>query len=255
MNEEFIEKTQGVSNPYPQLLVGCPVQRREWIIDRWWDHTVTAALATGLDFAFIFVIDKNDPTFSRLNDLSDRDKIPVFFVCIEEDGREDKRDWAEVRLRKMVSLRNLLLKWVRKIGPNLFLSLDSDMLLEEVGIKVLVEKTDEWDAVGGKAFLTSSGDNNPTFGIWKGDPENGRYTRGNRDYTCKVDVLMAIKLMTPAAYNVDYEFARQGEDIGWSLNCWRQGLEFGWVGEVTNRHIMGREFLDKKDIRIDRDGL
>lgn len=249
----YLEDYRGtpVDNPYPSLLIGCPIQRREWIIDQWWEHTVRAARKVTDDFGFIFVIDKQDPTYERIRSLSDRDRVSTFFVLVEEEQREDRRKWSPNRLEKMVYLRNLLLHWVRKVGPDHFLSLDSDMLLDESGILVLFESFGDWDAIGGKAYLTLTGINSPTFGCWRGDPENGRFKRENRDYVCKVDVLMAIKLMKPAAYNVDYEFARQGEDIGWSKACWREGLTFGWVGTVTNRHVMGPEKLGKRDVRID----
>lgn len=241
-----------VSNPYPSLLIGCPVQRREWIIDEWWRHAVTAARKVTDDFGFIFVIDPKDETYERICSLSDDDRVATFFVQIEEEDRDDRRRWSHDRLHKMTMLRNLMLKWVRKLGPDHFLSLDSDMLLAEDGILVLMDVADKYDAVGGKAYLTTTGTNCPTYGVWRGPPENGRYTRDDRDYTCKVDVLMAIKLMSPKAYSVDYEYARQGEDIGWSLNCWRNGLTFGWVGEVTNRHVMSPDRLGAFDIRIDR---
>lgn len=240
-----------VINPYPSLLVGCPVQRREWIIEDWWDSVVKAARRQTDDFGFIFVIDKTDPTYERICTFADRDRISTFFVFVEEEQRQDKRRWTKDRYDKMVFLRNLLLSWVRKIGPDFFLSLDSDILLHEDAIMVLYETIGDWDAIGGKAFLTPTGVNCPTFGCWKGDPENGRYRRENRDYICKVDVLMAVKLMTPAAYWVDYEYARQGEDIGWSLACWRKGLSFGWNGTVINRHVMSPDKLGKDDVRID----
>lgn len=246
----LIERTYGAENPYPALLIGCPIQRREWIVEEWWNHAVAAARKVTDDFGFIFVIDPEDPTHEKIRKMADRDRVSTFFVQIEEEDREDKRNWSVDRHEKMVWLRNLLLHWVRRIGPNWFLSLDSDILLEEDGILVLMNEIDNYDAVGGKAFLQPTGVGCPTYGIWKGPPENGRYTRQNRDYTCKVDVLMAIKLMNPTAYNVDYSYARQGEDIGWSINCWREGLSFGWVGELANRHIMKRKMLGAEDVRF-----
>lgn len=233
------------------LLIGCPIQNREWIIDDWYRHTIEAAREVTDDFAFIFVIDPEDPTYERICSLSDRYSVTTFFVQVEEEPPIPKaRNWNEHRLHKMVFLRNLLLDGVRKVRPDMFLSLDSDMLLDRRGILVLVEQLEDFDAVGGKAWLTSTGTGNPTFGIWKGKPENGRFLRSDRDYTCKVDVLMAIKLMSPRAYCVDYKFARQGEDIGWSQNCHEAGLAFGWVGEVTNRHIMEQSKLGAKDVRF-----
>jgi hypothetical protein len=64
-----------------------------------------------------------------------------------------------------------------------------------------------------------------------------------------VGVIMAIKLMTPPAYNVDYEWNHQGEDIGWSLAALARGLKLGWDSRTTTKHVFYPHLLDEVDPR------
>jgi hypothetical protein len=66
----------------------------------------------------------------------------------------------------------------------------------------------------------------------------------------KADVIMAVKLMSPAAYNVDYEVHRQGEDIGWSIAARKKGVKLGWDGRTVSKHLMTKDALDKIDKRV-----
>jgi hypothetical protein len=64
-----------------------------------------------------------------------------------------------------------------------------------------------------------------------------------------VDVIMAMKLMKPSAYWVDYRDHEQGEDVGWSIACQEQHLRLGWDGRVCSKHVMKPEQLDPIDAR------
>lgn len=99
----------------------------------------------------------------------------------------------------------------------------------------------------GKAYMSKAGVANPSYANFN---KQGSLVRSDSCGVFPVDVIMAIKLMKPSAYNVDYKPARQGEDIGWSLHCKEKGLKLGWTGEVTSRHVMSKKDLDKNDIRI-----
>ena len=64
-----------------------------------------------------------------------------------------------------------------------------------------------------------------------------------------VDVIMAIKLMTPEALQEDYCFDTNGEDIGWSKSATAQGLKLAFDGRVCSKHVMRPGQLEKLDPR------
>jgi hypothetical protein len=166
---------------------------------------------------------------------------------IEEENVPEKRVWNPERFHRMVYLRNLLLGAVRNLSPDHFLSLDSDILLHPRALASMMELAgSSYDAVGGKAYMTAKGTWCPSFGYISSSRGILRYESTD---VLRVDAIMAIKLMTPSAYLVDYEFHEQGEDIGWSLACKREGVTLGWDGRVTNKHVMHEKALDALDQR------
>lgn len=238
------------SPPEPiDILIGCPIQKREWIISEWFWHCVAACKMADVKPAFLFVMDvSEEPLFTMVKNLAEINGFDLYVVPVDEVERDDKRDWSHVRFERMVELRNILLGAVRSIEPPVFLSLDSDILLHSdtiVDLLGTLEAT-EASAVGGKTYLSHTGRMHPTYGMI-GYQNN--LQRQDSDGTFKVDVLMAIKLMGPAAYNVDYAFDSHGEDIGWSKNCKAAGLKLWWNGTHCSKHVMRPQDLDKIDIR------
>lgn len=214
-------------------------------MDRWFDH-VEAAIPNDITHGYIFIGDPNTDwnTFKIIKDRA-RDARVIEVV----EGREtDRRSWVPDRVEHMVTLRNLLLADVRGYRPEYFLSLDSDVLLHPDGIRTLIDAIGQgWDAVGGKCYL-SPGRECPNYAVLhrekvlhRPDAEGGLFP---------VDVLMAVKLMSPAAYAVNYTAAKSGEDEGWSTNCRNVGLKLAWDSRVVNKHVMQKEHLDRFDKRV-----
>ncbi len=233
-----------------KILVGCPVLRREWIISYWFDY-VEAAVPDGVEVEYVFVVDPRDPTKTvidrRVNGLQRQVHYVDVVDRVKEPGPE--HGWAQPgALEKMVTLRNYLLGEVRQVQPDLFLSVDSDILLHPQQISNLVEvlETDErkFDAVGGKVYL-SPGKDNPSWAYYNAERGLRRLDIG---YVGPVDVIMALKLMTPQAYAVDYEYEKNGEDIGWSLACKDKGLKLGFDGRIASKHVMAKKGLNGDDL-------
>lgn len=213
----------------------------------WFWHCLVACKVAGLKPGFLFVMDPSEePLATMIRDLAQINGVDVWVAGIQEEVREDKREWNAFRYEKMVNLRNVLLDAVRRLSPPLFLSLDSDILLHADSIESMVEKLEDFDAIGGKAYMTSIGTSHPSYGMLQAD---NMLRRQDADYVITVDVIMAIKLMTPSAYAVDYRWASQGEDIGWSQACGEKQLKFRWDGTVVNKHVMRREELERVDVR------
>lgn len=230
-----------------KILVGCPFSDRRWILDRWVKHVNSAMSEAGCDFSFLFVVgDGNQSDVDALKSISNSTLIKV-----SESSRADKRQWNSSRYYHMVELRNSLLAGVREISPDLFLSLDSDILLAPEAVSsaldALAKHSDSW-AVGLKCFMSPSSVAHPSMGIWANN-SCVSFRRKDCSDIATVDIIMAAKLMKPSAYNIDYEFHKNGEDLGWSLNVKGAGGKLIWDGRVTNKHVMSPAFLDTIDKR------
>lgn len=130
-------------------MIGCPVQKREWIIDKWFWHVNKACVQVGVKPAFIFVMDESDePMNSIIHNCCEIYGSDLYVCSIDEVDREDKRIWNNIRFERMSVLRNILLDGVRKVSPPHFLSLDSDILIHLDGIKTMLNNIGEWDAIG-----------------------------------------------------------------------------------------------------------
>lgn len=231
-----------------RLLIGCPYSDRGWILDKWIDHVNLACFNAGIsDFQFIFVAGNKNK--KDLNDLSSLENSIV--RVIDEDLREDKRRWNDSRYSHMTYLRNELLSGVREYAPDLFLSLDSDILLAETAItsalSALSVHTDAC-AVGMKCYMSETTRVHPSMGYWS-DGDMIRFYRRDTDDIATVDIIMAAKLMKPFAYNIDYSWHKNGEDLGWSANVKSAGGKLIWDGKVSNKHVMSKNMITVIDKR------
>lgn len=227
-----------------KLVVGCPVYKRDWIIERWDEHVQNAVAGLDLDLQYCFVVSRND--WDTLDQIALFDP-PTVRIYTDEANKSSARNWDRERYYEMVDYRNVLLEQVRYMEPELFLSLDSDILLAPSAIRSALSafREDTW-AVGLATYLTPGDKNYPNNGIWM---PNDRYRRYDTDDIASVDILMAAKLMKPQAYNIDYVFHRNGEDLGWSRAVTEAGGKFLWDGRVKNKHVMSPELLEPIDPR------
>lgn len=231
------------------LVIGCPVQHRAWILPAWADRIEKAAAGVVDDIVFVLVGNKgNDPETYQVWKDWDRERSTVW-VDVEEPARDGSRYWHGPRFAHMASLRNQLLDEVRRIKPDLFLSIDSDILLHPDHLASMIQNLHErsWDAIGGRCYLGSG----TIYPSWMRclRPDGESVTRQDATGCFKVDVIMALKLMTPKAYYVDYRFHSKGEDIGWSIDARRAGCTLGWDGTVVSKHVMSPSLLDVFDPR------
>lgn len=226
-----------------RIVIGCPVRARGWILPKWREHALAAAEEAGVAAQFVFVCDQED--------VATVDWPNTTHVIRSSVGSyEQPHSWHTERYVQMVEFRNALLAEVRTMKPLFFLSLDSDILLHPQAIRGMLEvfsmHPEAW-AVGGKAHL-SGGEHFPTYGMWKGSNHHS-ITRGPYSDVRIADVLMAVKMMKPQAYHVDYEFHPWGEDLGWSSRAKLKGAKFWWDGRFCNKHVMKPEHLEVVDER------
>jgi hypothetical protein len=231
-----------------ELLIGCPVRRREWVLRPWFLFAEQAAAVAGLEASYIVALSSVDPSREVIEKCcADAGRELTVLETAELTAGPVPRLWNEPRYREMVTVRNQLLHKVRDLRPRLFLSLDSDILIHEQVIANLMQNLDRFDAVGGKCYMTAQGTNYPSYGMFLN--ANG-LLRPDTDVVMAVDCIMAIKLMTPPAYGIDYGVHYQGEDAGWSMAATVAGLKLGWDGRVVSKHVQIQERLDVVDERV-----
>lgn len=235
-----------------ELLIGCPAQHREWIIDRWIDYAFQAATEADMHPTFLVVMDPRDePQHTMVRNQCAIKGVDLIVGEIEEVTRHDARDWDEFRYKRMVALRNMMLEGVRNFHPKYFLSLDSDILIRREAIKSMVEKIGPWAAIGSRCYMVPMGSTwEPSYAFQS--PGSANLRREESPFgVFQVDIIMAIKLMTEDAYNIDYVYSIQGEDIGWSKEVYRNGFTLGWDGSHQgSKHVMERTWIDQVDPRV-----
>ena len=231
-----------------KITVGCPIKDRYWILPTWFQYVEESADIANVDVNYLFVVSKND--IRTLEILESKDNVKLIYT--EEPDETYRRAWNQTRYEEMALLRNKLLREVRKIKPFYFLSLDSDILIHPQAIKNMFDAfeiyPDAW-AVGSKCFLSTTTKVHPNMGNWS-DHKFNRYYRADSESLLEVDILMAIKMMSPKAYNIDYQSHINGEDLGWSKSVKIAGGQMFWDGQVTSKHVMTRKMFDVVDKRV-----
>lgn len=219
---------------------------RAWVLPTWFDYVERAFDAIEVEPEYAFVIGtSSDETAGII-----ADRAPNALVsCTTEAPVVSESRWTVDRFNDLAVARNALLIHVRALAPDLFLSLDSDILLSPKTLPNLIETLRahlDWAAVGGKLYMQPMSTSAPSYAF---NRPAGGLVREESDGVFQVEILMALKLMQPEAYYVDYSFSEKGEDVAWSIACRNSGLKLGWDGRVANKHIMLRRQLYEVDPR------
>lgn len=231
----------------PELVIGCPLRDRMWILPLWFERVATALKSAGMDKPLlVFVGDVNDESMQYAEREAEARGWGCSLVPVTEPQEPYSREWNIDRYRYMVDLRNRLLTEVKEWAPQVFWSLDSDILVHEDALKSAIDALDRFDAVGQRCYMTEHGTWCPSYCNFT---EGGGLLRYDGDGCFPVDCIMASKVMSPRAYDIAYEVHEQGEDIGWSKECRRFGVKLGWDGRTVSKHVMGIEFLHLIDPR------
>ncbi len=234
-----------------KILVGCPVSHRNWILPTWFEYVEEAFKLNGLQTEYVFALDAGDEETLACIDAHvelHNSSYSVSFLANNTNPNPGFRNWHQpARLKQMTRLRNQLLSSVRKVSPDYFLSLDSDILINPLSLRGCLDEleSERFDAISSKVFLSKGGGivNAANYTRMKG------IMRVDVPYVTKVDVIMAYKLMNKRAYSIDYTFNTLGEDIGWSMECKKEGVSLGYSGEIASKHVMAEDELFKIDKR------
>lgn len=247
-----------------KLIIACPIYKRNWILSDW----VRCILKQSLNISnigFVFEVSPDDKqTVEILKAWKRIDKsIPLFEIIERSDiphfeHQNNGRQWTLSKYQNMINMRNSILAKVREYQPDYYFSLDSDILIENPNtIELLIAHiNDGADAVSPLMYMTPVGTAFPSVMSWV-DKE---YQKAHRksDYPIgtyfQSDIIMAAKMMSKKTYmSVDYEFHQQGEDLGWSRNALKKGLQLYSASYIYAPHIMSQihlaEYLKTGDTR------
>jgi hypothetical protein len=228
------------------IIVGCPTQNRAWILQEWFDHVI-AAVPEDWNLSFLLAVPQWD---KQTLDLVRNFKIAEVIIT-DEPERKDQRNWADTdSYHHMVDLRNSILRSVRVAKPDLYLSLDSDILIALNAIAEMYEtmKANDANAVGSLTWLDPIDPACTNLGVFTN--YGSRFERVREPGMHPVDVLMGIKLIDNLAYNVNYQWDAYGEDFGWAKAMKRAGAKIFCDGRSPSKHIMSPEWLDRVDKRV-----
>ena len=241
---------------YPKVLIGSPVFKREWILPTWFRAIEEQKYP--LDrIGFVFELGPNDPETEQIlfDWHSKHPEVFAFDVHTEENVRhemhpEGTRPWTYSKYEKMATLRNNLLSRVRCLEPDRYFSLDSDIILSnKTTIAQLVHHTETLDAVNILCHMHPKTERFPSVMSWVEQPGrkakrlHDRYPIGT---LFQADIIMAAKMMSKPVYmNTSYYAHRQGEDLGWSGDCARQGFKLWCASDIKADHIMHRWMLEE----------
>lgn len=235
------------TNPPGTVLVGCPVFERDWVLGRWFDHLESWPLELGFVFAYT---PGSDSTLDII-----QSRAPDATIIVVEDGDHSvERNWGKrSRLETLADMRNEILRTVRVLGPDFYLSLDSDVLVapweESHTLFNSVRRGGEFDAISPLAYL-GAGDVSNAF-HWRGDHLTRLDKAKRYGVPQPVGVLCAAILMNPAAYNTgSYSYDMLGEDIAWARSVRRGPVRLGFDSSVVFDHVMSQEQLHVNDARV-----
>lgn len=240
----------------PKLIIGLPVYKRAWILDLFFDRLEKQTFPLS-DIGFIFELGPDDDVThdALFKWYNSHPEVSVFDGRINEGTKhnehpEGHRSWSYLKYYNMIEFRNNLLELVNCYKPEKYLSLDSDILLDNPNtIQDLWDLTDrdDIDAVSPLMYMTPHGKDYPSIMSWV--PNDRRAERRVKDYKIgtlfEADIIMAAKMMSKSVYeNVRYVFHPQGEDLGWSSECKRLGYRLWSASNIYAPHIMSKGALE-----------
>lgn len=223
------------------IVVGCPVYERGWVLESWFDGVAHLG-----DVTFCFVV---TPGEDDTEDIIRRRATHYEIAYVTEGHHSTARDWANgARIATLAHCRNVLDDLVRQLDPDVFVSVDSDIILP-ANASDLLAPLDRYDVVAPLVFLgpstiTNAFADNRVHPLRRLQPQRG---------VAKADVVCAAKAVTRdvlANRSVSYAQHRHGEELLWCRAVRDSGFDIGWNGDVRCKHVMSREALDRADQRI-----
>jgi hypothetical protein len=234
------------------LIVGAPVALRAWALPKWFEH-LAAQTRRPDGFAFVHSGRPNDETWLACQAGAAKLRLPSGIL---PHGSVPHTRTDNERFRTLATLRNHLIELTCKMGGDLLLSLDTDVMLED---EHTIERLEQLvyagnDTASPVLYL------HPLAHQWAynagwwvpggapGDPQRA-WARPNPDQipwgdTVQVDVPMAATLMTRRVLQTcRYVWHESGEDLGFAQDLDRCHCRCAWDTALKARHVWSEDDL------------
>jgi hypothetical protein len=238
-----------------KVIVGAPVADRAWALPHWFGCLYRQ---TRPPDEFVFVVnDAPDEGKTRrlLHELGP--DVPQLSYGIDRTPfvpREKRASLpAEDVYRGFAYRRNQLRRLVLRREPDVFLSLDTDIMLENPRtIERLLAMLDDAPVAAPLLFLHPLGPASECFnaGFWQGgdpgSPERAwrRAVPEEAHGTIPIDIPMAaVAMRREVLYRCEYRWHECGEDMGFAQDLDQHGFDCLWDTDLECRHVMNPEAL------------
>jgi hypothetical protein len=238
-----------------RLIVGCPIAHRAWALPLWFEHLAAQSRRPDA-FAFIHGGLIGDETWQAIEWETARHGFPV---QVRHDERWPHPRHDNQRFHTLVDLRNQLLDLARdELEADLFLSLDSDVMLEDTSTIATLERMiaeGECELAAPATWLHPQGEGSFAYnaGWWQpgGSPEDPRraWKRPEPDKVpwgdvVPIDVPMAAWLGNRNAMACAYRWHEGGEDLGFAQSIESEGVRCLWDTALKCRHVWCEQDLE-----------
>ncbi len=246
------------------IALGAPVFNRAWILPYWWHHIDAQTLRPDV---YCFVAGKSDDaTDAYLGAAIDPERPygePQTIVrqsrlrsYTRDDRMTDPSDRA--RAQHMAELRNELRALFLSTDADIFISLDTDILLPPDAIERMVAVLSGPDAPDVAAICTClhplgfashcynaaffvGGEQGDYHRVWRRADE---VTVASQKSPVRIDIPMAAYAIRRHALAMSrYQAHEAGEDIGFADSLQRHGFRTVWLTDVRAPHIWGPDYL------------
>jgi hypothetical protein len=251
-----------------KLVAGCPIAHRAWALPEWFDRLARQTRRPD-SLLFIHSGQRDDATWTALHALAGEHDLPV--LVVHEQGPTHRRHDNE-RFHTLARLRNELLSLALYQGADVFLSLDSDVMLDDERTveRLLGHLNAGWDLASpllylhphqGESWAWNAGwwqsttkliheddaevtlhlDRQGTSAL-RGDPRRGWY-RGDRENIAwglvePIDIPMAAIAMNRRVLRYcRYRWHESGEDLGFAQDLERINARAAWDTGLRARHV------------------
>jgi hypothetical protein len=244
-----------------RLIVGAPVAHRAWALPRWFE--CLAAQTVRPDG--VVLLHSGNPEDETWRVAIEQATVHGFDLLIEHDHHWPHERTDNKRYATLAGLRNELLRLVRdKMRADLFLSLDTDIMLEdpETIQRLDCMLTDGCDLASCATFLhpaASAPDvdeeifwaynagwvNKDRANPW--DARDGwlRPLPNEIDWTAtyRIDIPMGVWLGNRQVLDCRYKWHVSGEDLGFAQDLQEHGLVCRWDASLRARHYWQESHL------------
>lgn len=238
----------------PKIALGAPVAERAWILPQWWECLEQQTLQPD---EYCFVYSKGtDDTKSEL--MRPGKQVHVFETRLPYHSRDNRNaDQSDPwRASHMAQLRNQLRGMFRATDADVFISLDTDILLEEpTTLEQLVDTLSQgWDVAAPVTYLHPLGAQSYCYNAGflaggEGFDQAWRrvdsYDMRSANSPMRIDIPMAAFAITRHAMGMcSYMPHECGEDIGFAQRLKKHRFTVGWLQHLEVRHVWGKQYLE-----------